>query len=221
MALALWRSFLAGNFKTRLIRRKPLLVPSLVFIITVIIVTTSVPLPMSAYHGLNQISDYQSLSARFRVYEPGVYETDIQTRVRCSLEPNERFEVFANFSQDDVVINSLFINMTQDALDEDNGLTQSINLEPGLYDVSIEPIFYGDDSPQGQPSIYIRVAQPMESAFIPETITWSSYQFILGFCILFLFLGGICIGSEDKTRWSREPIDQEPPRDERYPSKFR
>ena len=221
MALAMWRSFLAGNFKTSLIRRKPLLVPSLVFIITLIILVSSVPLPMSAYHGPNQITDHRSLSARFRVYEPGAYETDTQTRVRWSLESNAWIEVFANFSQEGVVVDSLFINMTQGALDEDNGMTRSISLNPGMYDVSIETIYYIDDTLQDQPYIYISVHQPIDSAFIPEVTAWASYQFIIGVCSFFLLMGGICIGREKRTRWSREPIDQEPPRGERYPSKFR
>lgn len=221
MALAMWRSFLAGNFKTSLIRRKPLLVPSLVFIITLIILVSSVPLPMSVYHGPNQITDSRSLSARFRVYEPGAYEADTQTRVRWSLASNAWIGVFANFSQEGVVVDSLFINMTQGALDEDNGMTRSISLNPGMYDVSIETMYYVDGTLQDQPYINIIVHQPIESAFIPEVTAWASYQFIIGVCCFFLFMGGICIGREEKTRWSREPIDQEPPREERYPSKFK
>jgi hypothetical protein len=38
---------------------------------------------------------------------------------------------------------------------------------------------------------------------------------------MFLVLGGICIGREDKTRRSEEEIDQEPPREgEVYFRKF-
>jgi hypothetical protein len=223
MALAMWRSFLAGNFKTSLIRRKPLLIPSLVFIITILVVPVIIPLPMSAYRGPNLVRDHQTMSAQFDVFETDVYESNIEFRVALGLEINtyERIEVFANFSQDGVVVRSLFINMTPDSLDENHGVSQSISLDAGLYHVSVITNYYFNDILQDPAYTIILVNQPVVSAFILELTAWASYQFILGACCIFLFLGGICIGREEKTRWSREPIDQEPPREERYPSKFR
>ncbi|MFW9927455.1 MAG: hypothetical protein ACFFDM_11940, partial [Candidatus Thorarchaeota archaeon] len=55
MTLAILRGVLSGNLKTSFIRRRPLLVPSLVFTFTIIIGMTSLPIPMSAYHGINQL----------------------------------------------------------------------------------------------------------------------------------------------------------------------
>ena len=104
MALAIWRGVLSGNLKTSFIRRKPLLVPSLVFTFTIIIAATSLPMPMSEYKGTNQLqySDYSS--SRFRVYEAGAYEADTLVRVARMIEPEDRIEVYTYFSQEDTVI---------------------------------------------------------------------------------------------------------------------
>jgi hypothetical protein len=222
MLLVLWRSLLVGNFKTSPARRKPLLIPSLVFIITILVVPVIIPLPMSAYRGPNLVRDHQTMSAQFDVFETDVYDSNIEFRVALGLEINtyERIEVFANFSQDSVVVRSLFINMTPDSLDENHGVSQSISLEPGLYHVSVITNYYFNDILQDPAYTIILVNQPVVSAFIPELTEWGTYQFILGFVVLFLFLGGVCVGREEKTRRSDESIDQEPPRDERYSRRF-
>ncbi|MHA2352687.1 MAG: hypothetical protein ACXABX_06170, partial [Candidatus Thorarchaeota archaeon] len=93
MALAIWRGVLSGNLKTSFIRRKPLVVPSLVFTFTIIITMTTIPIPMSAYHGINQLlySDYSYSS--FRVYEAGVYDADTLVRVARNVEPDDWIEI--------------------------------------------------------------------------------------------------------------------------------
>lgn len=220
IALALWRSVLGGNFKTSLIRRKPLLVPSIVFIITILVVSATMPLPMSVYQGPNQIRDEETMSAQFQVFEAEVYESDIEFRVSRQMASFERVEAYANFSQEGLVVRSLFINMTSDSLDENYGVTLSISLDPGLYHVNVITNFYFNDILQDSAHVSILVHQPVTLAFIPELTEWGTIQFILGFLFLFLFLGGLCIGREDKTRRSTESIDQEPPRDELYSRRF-
>jgi hypothetical protein len=181
---------------------------------------TYAPLPMSAYKGSNHRSDYQTMSVEFQMYEPGVYESYVEIRISENLESNGRIEVFTNFSQGDVAIESIFINMTPEVLDANHGLERSINLEPGLYNVSVITVYYLDGILQDPSYPHILLNQPIDSAFIPEITDWSTYQVILGFCCFFLFLGGFCIGREEKTRRSREPIDKEPPRDELYRKRF-
>ncbi|MGY5865647.1 MAG: hypothetical protein RTV41_13675 [Candidatus Thorarchaeota archaeon] len=219
MVLAIWRGVLAGNLKTGLIRRKPLLVPSLVFIITTIVVLSSVPLPMSVYHGPHQRDFSHITSGRFTVYETIAYD-DAQLRFSRSLESNERIEVFANFSLDDVVILSLLLNITPGDLDENYQFSEILGLEPGLYDVEIEHTYYVADTIQDPTFVNILLLQPVDASFLPEVTEWASYQFILGFGLFFLFLGGLCIGREKKSRRSTEFVDQEPPRDERYLTKY-
>lgn len=213
LALAIWRSILAGNPKTSFIRRKPLLVPSLVFTITIIIVIAYFPLPMSVYHGTNDLQYSYSQYSRFRVYEAGAYEADTLVRVHRIVEPEDRIEIYTYFSQNETVIGTLFINMTHDALDSYDGVTRSISLEPGLYDVSLNATFFDNGVEQEEFHIGILVNQPVTSSFIPEITSWGTYQFVLSIVCLFLVLGGICIGREDRTRTSEDDIDQEPPRD--------
>ncbi len=213
MALAIWRGMLAGNLKTSLIRRKPLLVPSLVFTITIIIVIAYIPIPMSVYHGTNDLQYSEFTYSRFRVYESGAYEAETLVRVSRIVEPEDRIEIYTYFSQNETVIGTLFINITNDDLDVYGGVTRSISLEPGLYDVSINATFFDDGVEQEEFYIGILVNQPVTSSFIPEITSWGTYQFVLSIVCLFLVLGGICIGREDRTRKSEDDIDQEPPRD--------
>jgi len=213
LALAIWRSVLAGNLKTSLIRRKPLLIPSLVFVITIIVVTTYLPIPMSVYHGTNQLQYNNFTANHFMVYEEVAYEADILIRVTLHSEPDDRLEVYTYFSQDGVVIGSLFINVTNDILDSEQRVTRSLSVEPGLYDVTINGTLFlnGVEQDESFPEVFID--QPVTSSFIPEIIDWSTYRFVLGIACVFLVLGGICIGREDRTRRSEEDINQEPPRE--------
>ncbi|MFX1481765.1 MAG: hypothetical protein ACFFCP_01100 [Promethearchaeota archaeon] len=220
MLLVIWRSVLKGNLRTSLIRRKPLLFPAISFIAAILIVSAVVPLPISAYQGPNQVRDDYSLTGRFRVYDPGAYDANVEIRVTRGLEANERIEVYGNFSQNGLVIRSFFINMTSDSQDLNGGVTQTISLDPGLYDVSIDNEFYADNNPQGQSYLSILLIQPISSSFIQEMTSWSSYQFILEVGMLFLFLGGICIGREDRTRLRSESVDEEPPRDDVYSRRY-
>lgn len=213
MALAIWRGILAGNLKTSLIRRKPLLVPSLVFTITIIIVIAYLPIPMSVYHGTNDLQYSDFTYSKFRVYETGAYEAETLVRVSRIVEPDDRYEIYTYFSQNETVIGTLFINMTNDALDAYGGVTRSISLEPGLYDVSMNATFFEDGEQPEEVFLNILINQPVSSVFILEITTWSTFQFVLSIVCLFLVLGGICIGREDRTRKSEDDIDQEPPRE--------
>ncbi|MFW9975349.1 MAG: hypothetical protein ACFFDQ_08800, partial [Candidatus Thorarchaeota archaeon] len=113
LVLALWRGVLSGNLKKSTMWRKPLILPSLVFVITIIVAMTLVPLPISAYKGDNQIQGDGLFSAEFTVFETDAYETEILVRVVVgSLESNEIIEIYINFSLEDILMQSLFINMT-------------------------------------------------------------------------------------------------------------
>ena len=213
MALAIWRGVLAGNLRTSFIRRKPLLIPSLVFTITIIIGMTSLPIPMSMYHGVNQIQYDEFRLQSFRVYEAGAYQSSVEIRVAMNVEGNDWLEVHTYFSQNDVVIGSLFINVTEATIDEYGGVTQSLLLGPGLYDVTVNDTLYLEGVEQDEAYPYIMINQPAASSFIPEITTWSSIRFMLTIVCMFFILGGICIGRESRTRRSEEDIDQEPPRE--------
>jgi hypothetical protein len=110
--------------------------------------------------------------------------------------------------------------MTPDSRDENYGVTQTFSLDPGRYNVSVITYYYDNDILQDPSHVSILVHQPVTLAFIPELTEWRTIQFTLGFCILLLFLGGICIGREDKSRRSLEPIDQEPPKEDVYARRY-
>jgi hypothetical protein len=220
MLLAIWRSVLAGTLKTSLLRRKPLLVPSLVFIITTLVISTYYPLPMSVYHGPHQRDVYFPTEGRFTVFETIAYD-DAQIRIRRSLEIDEWVEFFANFSQDGAVIQFLAVNITYSDLDENYMVNEILSLEPGLYDFEIAYTFYESGIIQEDEYLDILLYQPIKLSFLPEVTDWASYQFLLGFGLVFLFLAGVFIGREEKSRESEELVDQEPPRDETYAKRFK
>ncbi|MHA2352218.1 MAG: hypothetical protein ACXABX_03775, partial [Candidatus Thorarchaeota archaeon] len=156
-------------------------------------------------------SDYSYSS--FRVYEAGVYDADTLVRVARNVEPDDWIEIYAYFSQEETVIGTLFINMTEDILDTYGGVTRTINLEPGWYEVSTNVTFFDNGVEQEEYYLDILINQPVVSSFLPEITSWSSFQVILGIVCVFLILGGLCIGREDRTRRSEEDVDQEPPRE--------
>lgn len=220
MLPTVWGRALKGNLKTSILRKKPLLVPSLVFVITTLVVSAYVPLPMSVYHGSHQ-QDVNFLGeGRFAVYETIAYD-NARIRIRRSLEVDERVEFFANFSQDGEVIQYLAVNITYNDLDENYMVNEILSLEPGLYDFEMTYTFYKSDVIQSDEYVDILLYQPINSSFLPEVIDWASYQFILGFGLLFFFLVGLIIGRERKSRKSEEPVDQEPPRDETYSKRYK
>lgn len=213
IVLILWRGALSGNLKKSIFWRKPLILPSLTFVIAIIVAMTLVPLPMSVYKGANQIQGYGPFSDEFTVFETEAYETNLLVRVVESLESNERIEVYVNFSQNDILMQSLLINMTSDILDENGGVTRSLTLVQGTYNATITNRYYIDGVLHEPQYVYTRIHQPVSSSFIPELRDWSTYQFLLTIVCIFLLLAGICVRGEDRTRISEEDIDQEPPRE--------
>lgn len=214
LVLALWIGVLSGNLKKSNVWRKPLILPSLAFAITIIVAMTLVPLPMSAYKGDNQIQGDGLFSAEFTVFETETYETEVLVRVVVgSLESNERIEVYINFTQEDILVQSLFINMTSSILDVNGGVTRSVTLAQGIYNATVTDVYYLDGVPQETQYVFTLIHQPVSSSFILELRDWGSYQFLLTFVCIFIVLAGVCVGEEDRTRTSEEDVDQEPPRD--------
>ena len=195
--LTVWKGILSGNLKKTTVWRKPFLIPSLAFTVCIIIAMTSLPIPMSDYQGSNQAMGDNDLSTTFRVYEGIAYEQEIQVRVARGLEPNQHVEVYANFSQDGELVESLFINVTNDVLDIYGGVTRSIAIAPGVYSVTVNNTFYEDDVSLGQDYIHILVNQPVLTSFIPEITTWSTLQFVVSIFCFVLILGGACVGKFD------------------------
>lgn len=197
MAIAVWRGVLSGNLRKSIIWRKPLLLPSIVFTITLFVAMIYAPYPMKVYHGPNQINNYVPYQGTFRVYEAGAYDADVQIRIVESLASNERLEVNVTFSQEGSVIGLIAIDAIADDFDFYGGLTRSTNLPEGIYNVTINGTRYIDDEPEQIQFLDFTLYQPVTSEFISELTQWSTLRFILGFGSLFLILGGICIDRGD------------------------
>ncbi|MFW9982804.1 MAG: hypothetical protein ACFFE3_12930, partial [Candidatus Thorarchaeota archaeon] len=173
----------------------------------------SLPIPMSAYHGINQLQYNEFGAQNFRVYEAGAYDTNTLVRVAMNIEATDRLEIYTYFSQNSTVIDFLFINITENILDEYGGITRSLVLEPGRYEISVNATLFLDGIEQDETYPTILINQPAAASFLPEITTWSSFSFILSIACIFLIIGGLCIGREERKRRSEEKIDQEPPRE--------
>lgn len=204
MALLVWRGVLSGNLRKGIFWRKPLLLPALVFSITLIIAMVYVPHPISAYKGPNQINNHAPYTGTFSVYDPGAYEAEVQIRIARVLLSNERLEVHVEFAQDGNIVGTLFMNLTDDDFDMYEGVTRSIIVSPGRYDLIINGTHYIDDDSQVVEFLDFYVNQALTSIFINELAVWSTIRFVIGFGCFFLVLGGVCIDRGDarkERRW--------------------
>jgi len=196
MMIAVWREILSGNFRKSIIRRRPLLLPSLVFTITILLAALCVPYPMSTYHGANQLQGVTPYSGTYRVYEPIIYDAAVQIRITTSLNPNERLEVVANFWQDDTIVGSLFMNLVADDIDTDGGTVRTMSLSPGFYHVTMNCTYFLDNVQQENDLVIFSIYQPVSSINIPELTDWSTFRFFLEIGCFFLVIAGICVVSE-------------------------
>ena len=197
IALVIWRGLLSGHLRKSIFWRKPLLLPSLVFVITLFVAMTYVQHPMSAYHGSNQLNSTTPYSGSFRVYGPEAYESNVQIRVARSLEPSERMEINATFSLEGENAGSTFMNITEEDLDFNGGVTRRISLAPGLYHLEVNLAFFDEGGQQDGFYVRFLANQAVNSEFVPELVQWSTYRFTLFFVCFFFVLGGICIDRGD------------------------
>lgn len=191
----------------RFLRRKPLLLPSITFVITMVLVIALVPHPMAQYHGPNEVQMHfeESDDAIFRVYDGIAYRDTAIIYVNVFLEPTESILVVAEFYQNETLVasGSIEINAT---LGSSVSGEFSLHLEPGLYEVRARRV-------GGASWVTHIVYQPLVSGFLNEVLMWESYRFMLIVGSFFFFLAGLCVGREDRKRYSYERIDQEPPKD--------
>ena len=196
MIIAVWSGILSGNFKRSIIQRRPLLVPSLVFTITIIAAMIYVPYPMSTYHGTNQLLGTTPFTGTYRVYEPGIYDAAVQIRISTNLDPNERLELEADFFQNNIVVGSLVVNLVDSDIDAYGSATRNILLPPGVYHITINATYFLDDVPQENHYISFLIHQPVPSINIPELTDWSTFRFFLEVGCFILVIAGICIGGD-------------------------
>jgi hypothetical protein len=194
----------------RFLRIKPLLAPSFAFVITLFLVFALVPHPMADYHGLNETSiRYYTRDEpiSFIVYDGIAYRSVVQLTAECQIEDGDSITIHVHFRQNDVLVVSTQMTLTGNVFDGIVTEETTVQLEPGRYtaDITLSPT--ADDFSR------LFFSQPLTTGFFNEVLAWESYSFGMIAGSFFFILAGLCIGREDKTRFSHEPQDQEPPKD--------
>jgi len=198
------------------LRRKPLTLPSFVFVISLILVIAIAPHPMAQYYGPNetQMHFLESDTTNFRVYDGIAYSYIIEIYVSFFIEPDESLIVQADIYQDDTLIDSGMLEINGTILDPWVSGELSTAVPAGLYEVRISYSQYDNGAlkPVSRWATVI-ISQPLVSGFFTEVMTWQSYAFLLIAGSFLFILAGCCVGREDKKRIRQEPYDQEPPRE--------
>ncbi|MGY5875184.1 MAG: hypothetical protein RTU30_05520 [Candidatus Thorarchaeota archaeon] len=217
--IAVSKQKLSDSEKPGLVRRKPLLIPSLAFVIVAVLVMQLGVVPISAYRGLNEknVSFRNSETTNLSIYDGEPYLDSITIKVVRYLEPTESMIIHFRAFQDNTLIQSADLNLFPAAGDVAAEIEENIDLDPGSYVVNLSYSLYRDNVLQeadiwGQISIF----QRLNPEFALELNTWANYQFVLIVGSIFLLLGGICIGKEERKRIAVEKVDQEPPREDIY-----
>jgi hypothetical protein len=198
-------------------KRKPLLAPALGFVVAALLVVTLVPVPMSQYLGNNDTQFYlaEENTVGFKVYGSEFYQKDIVVGAAYNLRRYETLTIKAEFYINGALTKSASLNLTgfSDQGSDIQGEV-SVPLEPGQYQITLRRTFYYDETPRSPSAqTHCTLEQPLVPGVFNEVLAWSSYVFILEAGCTFLLIAGICIGKEERDRYSREKTDQEPPKD--------
>ncbi len=203
--------------KRGVFQRLPLLLPAVVFVISIIIVGQLGILPMSQYKGTSYLSTSATSGdiLRFNVYEPDiVYSENVELTLSMYLLPDESISNIIEFYLLDGLVETVYVNLTSLSVEETITEERTLILAPGSYVVHVNNTFYDhgilDDTALHW--IEIRLSQPVKSSFTPEIVTWSSLQFGLNIGCFFFILGGFCIGGS-KPRYTSEEPHEEPQTD--------
>jgi hypothetical protein len=188
-----------------ILRTKPLLVPSLAFVISLVLVIALVPHPMSAYHGPNeqQIHFYEEDMSKFTVYDSAAYQNTIEIHVLAFLDSSETLEVRVTFHQNDTEIATTSATLVGNSLSQVVTEDLTIQLQPGQYEVEVPGRNYNS----------VTLSQPLVSGFFDEVLDWETYTMLMTVGSFFFVLLGLCYSTETRKRYSYERIDQEPPKD--------
>ncbi|MDF1539770.1 MAG: hypothetical protein P1Q69_12790 [Candidatus Thorarchaeota archaeon] len=197
-------------------RRKPLILPSFAFVITMILVIGLYPIPMAQYHGLNEVQMHFNASdtANFSTYDGIAYQSAIVIHALTYLESGESVVVQVEIKQESTVIATATIDLNGTSLGSMTDEEIQVQLQPGQYEIEISYLQFNYGTPVSDSKwISVVLSQPLASGFFDEVLEWEMYMFFIIAGSFFFILIGLCAAREDKKRFSQEKIDQEPPRD--------
>lgn len=190
------------------LQRFPVLLPAVLFIISVIIINQIGILPMAQYKGSNYLntSAASGNTFRFNVYEPNdAYSDGVQLLMGVFFLPGESMNISVRFYLENQIKETINSSLTATGTEGLVTKEQSVVLAPGSYIVQVNYTFFDQGIPDGMSHwLDVTLSQPIKSVFVPEIVSWSSMQFGLGVGCFFLFLGGFCIGGPNKSRYVEE-----------------
>ncbi|UCE11113.1 MAG: hypothetical protein JSW61_04025 [Candidatus Thorarchaeota archaeon] len=199
-----------------LARRKPLLIPSIVFTATAILVVSLAPIPMAQFRGYNEtrfaLNEDQTIS--FSLYDSEAYSRTLNFMATTYLETDESIVVYLRIYQNDSLVLSAALPLLSPLIDEMVVDDTDISIQPGVFTANLSYAYTGSlPSSTSDRWIQVTLSQPLAPGFLSEIIIWDGYRFILGVGSFFFILGGICVGKEERKRRSLKRVDQEPPRE--------
>jgi len=199
--------------KRGVFQRLPVLLPAILFIISMIIVGQLGILPMAEYKGTNYLNAAATSGEifHFNVYESNiVYSEDVEMKLDMYLMPGESINNTIEFYLDGSLVDTIYVNLTSIGVEYMVTDERILNLEPGQYIVRINHTFYENGIPEDTLSHWedFTLSQAVRSSFVQEITTWSSLQFSLNIGCFFLLLGGFCLGTS-KPRYTTEETDEE------------
>jgi hypothetical protein len=191
-----------------LFQRFPVLLPSVLFVISVIVISQIGILPMAQDRGENYVETNVTSGdiLEFEVYNSDiVYSEQFQLNLETFMVPGDSMNVTVSFFLEDHVIRS--INVTLLASETEDFITEgrTLQLSSGFYVVQVNDTYFESGVPDVMPhALDVTLWQPVKPSFIDETVRWSTIQFGLNVGCFFLILGGLCLGGPSKSRYVEE-----------------
>jgi hypothetical protein len=174
----------------RFLRRKPLLIFTVIFIVSALVLGTFAPLPISDYHGTHTraFSLYQPTNVTFVVYPAEQYRNWIEISAEHMVEENERIEVSVQIVQGSDVLESLILHLNSSVTEP----TQSRTVPTGQYEMAFDYVVYQNEVVVDEEKfISIEVIQPVAEGHLEELAEWDTYRFVVGAVTLLLLVFGV------------------------------
>ncbi|TFF91853.1 hypothetical protein EU545_02760 [Candidatus Thorarchaeota archaeon] len=176
--------------ENRFLRRKPLLVFAMVFMISAVIVGTLAPLPISDYHGPNtrSFSLFEPTNESFVMYEPELYRGWVDITAEVTLEANERVDVDVHVLDESGIVENTTIILNSST----SKVTRTVSAAAGQYQMAFDFVVYQDgEIIETEKYISITISQPVAEGHLEELVEWDTYRFLVGGVIFTLILVGM------------------------------
>ncbi|MGQ4912309.1 MAG: hypothetical protein ACP6KW_09095 [Candidatus Thorarchaeota archaeon] len=211
VVILLWRRRTERD-RRNAIQRFPLIVPAILFIVTSLLVFSYVPLPITRYHGPNQVSQggQEDFSMTFTVYDlQSIYTDETILRTSASLSQDEYINVVCRFYANDTLITTQVLDLNATSVPSTIEEERTLNLDPGTYNVVVNWTLYVDNEPVEYGYLTVLLSQTTQPAFAQELVEWSTYQFLMNGLFFVLFIGGLCLGTSAPRYQSTRKVENE------------